>query len=318
MMGSQPTTLNELFNFAVERYRGWEFLRFKVEDWRSLTFGEVARRVRELALGLKRLGLQSGDRIAIWSENRPEWNLADLATLAIGAVDVPIYATQARSQVEYILADSASRAIFVSSRFLEDVLSMKDRLPALQFVISFDETSVLPNSMVSLAQELTDKGRVLHGEQPDLYESLWRGVTPDNLATILYTSGSTGDPKGVMLTHKNLTANALNSARWLGLEGRRQLVLTYLPFTHIFERGVWYLYAHTGATIAYAESIDTVAKNLIEVRPAAMTSVPRMFEKIYARIVERGLVAGFPKRQIFLWSLGVVRAWAERRDRRRR
>ncbi len=177
---------------------------------------------------------------------------------------------------------------------------------------------MLPNSMVSVAQELTDKGRVLHGEQPDLYESLWRGVTPDNLATILYTSGSTGDPKGVMLTHKNLTANALNSARWLGLEGRHQLVLTYLPFTHIFERGVWYLYAHTGATIAYAESIDTVAKNLVEVRPAAMTSVPRMFEKIYARIVERGLVAGFPKRQIFLWSLGVGRAWAERRDRRRR
>jgi len=318
MMGSQPTTLNELFNFAVERYRGSEFLRFKVEDWRSLTFGEVARRVRELALGLKRLGLQSGDRIAIWSENRPEWNLADLATLAIGAVDVPIYATQSRSQVEYILADSASRAIFVSSRLLEDVLSIKDRLPALEFVISFDGTSVLRNSMVSVAQELTDKGRVLHGEQPDLYESLWRGVTPDNLATILYTSGSTGDPKGVMLTHKNLTANALNSARWLGLEGRHQLVLTYLPFTHIFERGVWYLYAHTGATIAYAESIDAVAKNLVEVRPAAMTSVPRMFEKIYARIVERGLVAGFPKRQIFLWSLGVGRAWAERRDRRRR
>jgi long-chain acyl-CoA synthetase len=318
MMGSRPTTLNELFNFAVERYRASEFLRFKVEDWRSLTFGEVARRVRELALGLKRLGLQSGDRVAIWSENRPEWNLADLATLAIGAVDVPIYATQSRSQVEHILADSASRAIFVSSRFLEDVRSMKDRLPALEFVISFDETSVLPNSMVSVAQELTDKGRVLHGEQPDLYESLWRSVTPDNLATILYTSGSTGDPKGVMLTHKNLTANALNSARWLGLEGRHQLVLTYLPFTHIFERGVWYLYAHTGATIAYAESIDTVAKNLVEVRPAAMTSVPRMFEKIYARIVERGLVAGFPKRQIFLWSLGVGRAWAERRDRRRR
>ncbi|HEY3139399.1 MAG TPA: long-chain fatty acid--CoA ligase [Blastocatellia bacterium] len=318
MMGSRPTTLNELFNFAVERYRASEFLRFKVEDWRSLTFGEVARRVRELALGLKRLGLQSGDRVAIWSENRPEWNLADLATLAIGAVDVPIYATQSRSQVEHILADSASRAIFVSSMFLEDVRSMKDRLPALEFVISFDETSVLPNSMVSVAQELTDKGRVLHGKQPDLYESLWRSVTPDNLATILYTSGSTGDPKGVMLTHKNLTANALNSARWLGLEGRHQLVLTYLPFSHIFERGVWYLYAHTGATIAYAESIDAVAKNLVEVRPAAMTSVPRMFEKIYARIVERGLVAGFPKRQIFLWSLGVGRAWAERRDRRRR
>jgi len=135
------------------------------------------------------------------------------------------------------------------------------------------------------------------------------------LASIIYTSGSTGDPKGVMLTHKNLTANALNSAHWLELGNRHELALTYLPFTHIFERAVWYLYAHTGNTIAYAESIDTVARNLLEIRPTAMTSVPRMFEKIYARIIERGLAAGFPKRQIFLWSLDVGRRWAERKDR---
>jgi long-chain acyl-CoA synthetase len=118
-----------------------------------------------------------------------------------------------------------------------------------------------------------------------------------------------------MLTHKNLTANALNSAHWLDLGNRHELALTYLPFTHIFERAVWYLYAHTGNTIAYAESIDAVARNLLEIRPTAMTSVPRMFEKIYARIIERGLAAGFPKRQIFLWSLDVGRKWAERKDR---
>lgn len=311
-MSTEPSTLNQLFNAAVEHHRDSEFVRFKVDGaWRSLTFGEMARRVRELALGLKALGINKGDRIAIWSENRPEWNLADLGSLAMGAVDVPIYATQTRAQVEYILADSAARAVFVSPAFAEGALAISCRLPGLEFVISLGDTSepVIP------VEELVDKGRALYGEQPNLYESVWKAAIPDDLATILYTSGSTGEPKGVMLTHKNLTTNVLNTARWLDLGDNHQIALTYLPFTHIFERAVWYFYAHIGATVAYAESIDTVAKNLLEIRPTAMTSVPRMFEKIYARIIERGMSSGFPKRQIFLWALDIGRRWAERKDR---
>jgi len=311
-MGTEPQTLNELFNSAVDRLRDSEFLRFKRDRaWRSLTFGEVARRVRELALGLRSLGIEKGQRIAIWSENRPEWNLADLASLAIGAIDVPIYATQAPAQVEYILADSESRVLFVSAAFAKQALEIKTRLPILEFVVTFDEA---PDGLIDI-EELVDRGRNLSAEQPGVYESLWRSASASDLATILYTSGSTGDPKGVMLTHRNLTANVLNSASLLEVKEERELALTYLPFTHIFERAVWYLYAHLGATIAYAESIEAVARNLVEVRPTAMTSVPRMFEKIYARILERGLSAGFPKRQIFVWSLAVGRRWAEKKDR---
>ena len=312
MVSADPKTLNELFNSAVDRYRYHEFLRFKTKDqWRSLSFVDVSRRVREIALGLRALGINRGDRIAIWSENRPDWNLADLATLATGAVDVPIYSTQAPSQVEYILRDSGARAVFVSSTFVEDALATKDHLRSLEFVIAFDETTAAALTIDGLIA----KGRALGVAQDDLYETSWRGTAPEDLATILYTSGSTGDPKGVMLTHRNLTANVLNSQRWLELNDQRELALTYLPFTHIFERSAWYLYANIGAVIAYAESIDAVARNLLEIRPTAMTSVPRMFEKIYARILERGLSAGFPKRQIFLWSLAVGRRWAEAKDR---
>ena len=317
-MSPEPQTLNELFNGAVDRYRDSEFLRFKREsEWRSLAYGEVARRVRELALGLYSVGLRSGERVAIWSENRPEWNIADLASLALGAVDVPIYATQTPAQVEYILADSGARGVFVSSTFLDEALAIKARVPSLQYVFPFDDVEpAIQDGSIFRAEDLVSKGRAIFGEQPALYESLWRAAKAEDLATLLYTSGTTGDPKGVMLSHKNLAANALNTFRWLSLEGRRDLALSYLPFSHIFERGAFYLYAHAGAVLAYAESIDTVVKNLLEVRPTVMTSVPRMFEKIYAKITERGLAAGFPKKQIFLWSLDVGREWATNRNHR--
>ena len=139
-MAAEPQTLNELFNSALQAYRESEFLRFKRGgEWRSLSYGEVARRVRELALGLYDLGIRNGDKLAIWSENRPEWNIADLASLAVGAVDVPIYATQTPGQVEYILRDSGARAIFVSAAFSQDALALKQKLPSLEYVIAFDD-----------------------------------------------------------------------------------------------------------------------------------------------------------------------------------
>jgi long-chain acyl-CoA synthetase len=354
-MSSEPT-INALFDESVDRYRSREFLQFKrAGQWHGLSYSDVAGRVRDLGMGLHSLGLNAGDRIAIWSENRPEWNIADLAALAIGAVDVPIYTTQARDQIEYILADSGARAIFVSSPFLGVALDIKKASPQLEFIICLDpiprdthplspaniveaagpparpkseakDTSGAKNVeaagqfqdwgalLIDLDQVMAD-GRAENKRSPELYEHLRANARPDDLATQLYTSGTTGEPKGVMLSHRNLAANTLNSVRWLQLEGRSDTALSYLPFSHIFERGTWYIYMCAGVLIAYAESIEAVPHNLQEVRPTLMTSVPRMFEKMYARMLERGLAAPAPRRQIFSWSLEVARQWARIRDK---
>jgi long-chain acyl-CoA synthetase len=314
-MTGDPTTLNELFNSAVDRYRDSEYLRFKQNgSWDSLTYGEVARRVRELALGLAAMGVTRGQRIAIWSENRPEWTIADFACLAAGAVDVPVYTTQARDQVEYILSDADTQGIFVSAAFLPAALEIKRVVESIKFVIPLDEVPEdNEEGTVSIAR-VVDQGRALYAREPGLYERLWKQADPEDLATLLYTSGTTGSPKGVMLTHKNLAVNAANGCRWLKLDGKRELALTYLPFSHIFERAAMYMYAHTGATVAYAENFDSIAQNLQEVHPTVMTSVPRLFEKVYSRVIDKGLAAGFPKHQILMWSLDVGRRWAEQKN----
>lgn len=316
-MSNQPRTVNELFDAAVARYGDSEFLRFKKAGrWESFSYAEVARRVKKTALGLHSHGIAKGERIAIWSENRPEWNIADLAVLSLGAVDVPIYTTQARSQVEYILSDSSARVIFVSSNFLSDALSIRPKVKSLETVICFDS---LPSDLDELEvidiSALSNRGAAIYAQQPELYDSLRWAAEPGDLATLIYTSGTTGEPKGVMLTHKNLTTHALYSFKWLGLEGRRDVALSYLPLSHVFERGVWYVDMCAGSVVAYAESIDKVAENLAEVRPTVMTSVPRMFEKIFARLLERGASKPFPERQIFMWALDVAKKWAKLKNR---
>jgi long-chain acyl-CoA synthetase len=308
-------TINALLKTAVGRYGDREFMRYKSSGkWLSLSFNEVARKVRQLALGLHALGFRAGDRIGIWSENRPEWNIADLAVLAIGAVDVPIYTTQARHEIEYILTDAGARAIFVSSGFVGAAAEIKKSVKTLRSVISFDGDTASDDSILSF-QDILASGERLDRENPGLYDQLSGQVVPDDLASQIYTSGTTGEPKGVMLTHGNLSANTLFSYRWLELDGRTDIALSYLPLSHIFERGTWYTFMYAGFVVAYAESIEAVPANLAEIRPTVMTSVPRMFEKMYARMMEKGLASPFPRRQIFLWAMGIARAWADRKNR---
>ena len=301
-----PGTLNQLFFDAVTKFNRTDALQVKIGGvYKSISHNEVAERVRHAARGLFSLGVRRGDRVAILAENRPEWAVADFACLTAGMTDVPIYPTLPADQIAYILKDSGAVAIFVSTKIqAEKIREIRSQLPSLKTVISFDDVPGLANMSIA---ELERQGA--HGESNNsisAYREDALTTKPDDIATIIYTSGTTGEPKGVMLTHDNIFSNVAASRTKIPFEGA-DTALSFLPLSHIFERmGGHYLMFATGTSIAYAESIDTVPVNLAEVRPTIVLSVPRLYEKMYARILETALTGGFLKRKIFFWARGVA------------
>ncbi|HEX9309308.1 MAG TPA: long-chain fatty acid--CoA ligase [Gemmatimonadaceae bacterium] len=314
--GSRPApgTLNQLFFDAVSRYDRPDALQVKTGGvYKPISHAVVADRVRHLARGLSSLGVRRGDRVAILAENRPEWAIADFACLTAGLTDVPIYPTLPADQIAYILKDSGAVAIFVSNKAqAEKIREIRSQLPALKTVIGFDEIPALTNMSIT---ELEKRGASGGGgsetkESIATYREDALLVKPDDLATIIYTSGTTGEPKGVMLSHDNIYSNVQASRTKIPFEGE-DTALSFLPLSHIFERmGGHYLMFATGTSIAYAESIDTVPVNLQEARPTIVLSVPRLYEKMYARILETALTGGFLKKKIFFWARGVAERWA--------
>jgi long-chain acyl-CoA synthetase len=303
------TTLVELFRRTVSRENN-NLLNYKKDGvWRRISSGDLASQVRAVAMGLYALDVRAGDRVGILSENRVEWTIADLGALNCAAADTPIYATQSPKQVAYILNDAAVEVLFISNQAQYDRL--KDVLndcPELRMIISFDPVDAPPGKVMSFS-ELLEWGRKADEEEPDLYETLQDGVTPESLATVIYTSGTTGEPKGVMLTHANLVSNALASHQSSELrEG--EIALTFLPFSHILERTTIYMYLYGGVSIFYAGSVETVAQDVVEARPYFMTSVPRLFEKIYARVMEKAEERGSVSAAVARWAGGVAREWA--------
>jgi long-chain acyl-CoA synthetase len=304
MRSTEPTTLNELFAEALARYGSRaDVLHSRCEGrWVALSADALADRVRTLAVGFYAEGIRPGDRVALLSENRPEWTLSDLALLALGAVDVPIHATQAPTQVAHILRDSGARMLVISTgeqwRRVREVVA---RVESVEKVIAFEaiaDERLLPFS------RLLEMGRQGMAREPDLYDRLRRAVRPTDLATVLYTSGTTGDPKGVMLTHGNITSNVLAALRVLGYSAR-DVVLSILPLSHSFERMAFYCYLYSGMSIYYAESIEKVAENLRDVRPTVLVGVPRLFEKMRERIWEASLALPAVRRRLVLWGLRV-------------
>ncbi|MEO6066930.1 MAG: long-chain fatty acid--CoA ligase [Gemmatimonadales bacterium] len=297
-----PRTLTELYFGALDQYlQRPVVMRRKIDGrWTDLSYRMLAEQVKETAFGLTALGINAGDRVAILSENRPEWAIADYACLSDRCTDVPVYPTLPAKQIEYILKDSGSVAIFVSTQVQCDkVLEIRSNLPGLRYIFAMD-AGVRGDGVMAMS-ELQAKGR-----SSGLDGTRWRiealTVKPDDLATLIYTSGTTGDPKGVMLTHGNITSNVVAGLAVLGLANTDEC-LSFLPLSHIFERMAGhYVMMHAGVIINYATSIDTVAPELIEVHPTVVLSVPRLFEKIYAKVLEGATSGSFIKKSIFYWA----------------
>lgn len=306
----EPTTLVEMFEQTVRHHNKPDALNFKKDGaWRSITSEEMLARTRRIALGLHSLGVHRGDRVALLSANCPEWTLTDAGCQFAGVIDVPIYTTQAPSQVCYILNDSGARVFVIQNRAAFDRISdaIKDCATIERFVF-FDKEGVEDEHAISF-EELEEMGRALDKERPMLCDELARGAKSNDLATIIYTSGTTGEPKGVMLTQANLTTNLIDSSGHLSF-GEQDVALSVLPLSHVLERLAMYMYMHHGMSVYYAESLEKVGDNFREVRPTVFVGVPRLFEKIYARMQERAAAQGRAKAAIFAWAVSVGKTYA--------
>ncbi len=312
-----PATLNELFFTAANDASRHVVMRRKVEGaWQDIQRVDFLARVRHTNAALRKLGFAAGDRIAILSENRPEWAIADYACLTARLIAVSIYPSLPAQQIAYILKDSGARGIFVSNRDqLDKVLSVRSELPGLQHVISFDH-GPLPEGVLSL-DDLESRGAATVGHLAN-WEAEALAAHPDDLATLIYTSGTTGDPKGVMLTHGNIASN-INSALTLLTIGPSDECLSFLPLCHIFERMVGhFLMFSAGSIINYATNGDAVPVELREVRPTLLASVPRLYEKIYARVLQGMTAHSGLTRAVFEWARATGETRLEYRLAKRR
>ena len=300
---------------ALARHAKDDALSLKKEGlWLRISGDAFIARVRAVALGLSSLGVRKGDRVALLSENRPDWSVVDLAILSLGAVNVPIYTTQAPEQVRFILEDSGARLLFVSGRKVFRHARPGIDPVALENVIFFDTDAASSREGSLTLFELEQRGAELDRAEPEVFSRALNAVGREDLATIIYTSGTTGEPKGVMLTHEAFASNVLAISSALPIRST-DIALSVLPLSHIFERTVFYVFCWNGVSVAYAPSFDVVGEYLREVKPTIMTAVPRLFEKVFHKIVKKGTSTGGWRSSLFNWALGVGQRYAEFVDR---
>lgn len=301
----QPTRLFDLLTHQLSCYPQADMLVSKEEGkWKPLSTQEVIRLVNHLSAGLLRLGIsgrdltpEHQDKIAIVSNNRPEWIITDLACQQIGAVLTPIYPTISITELEFVLTDAEAQLVFVSDANLyQKVMSVKTRVPAIKAVYTFDQILGALHWSLLLAEPTP-------AEMAQI-DQIKQNIFPAHLATIIYTSGTTGNPKGVMLSHHNIVSNVQACIPCLPVNDQAR-ALSFLPLNHIYERMITYLYIATGVSIYYAESMDTIGDNLREVQPSIFTTVPRLLEKVYERIMNKGLELKGIKRHLFFWAVNL-------------
>jgi long-chain acyl-CoA synthetase len=300
-------TINERFLDVVDRRAGAPALMVKREGaWRTFTYDWMLDQAQRTAFGLRSLGFEPGSRLGILAENRPEWATTDFGAMAAGCALVPMYTTLIPDQVAYILADAEARAVFVSTmEHLETVQSIRDKLPHLRKIIVFYPDGLVEDDVVVSLDTLQSHG---DGHPFEEFEGMARETGPEDTATLVYTSGTTGGPKGVVLSHGNFIAEFESVTPFF--EGNvDDIVMSFLPLSHILQRVTDMFSLLFGMTVAYAESLETLGENLREVRPTSIVAVPRVYEKIAGRILE-GVAKGPPlKRKLFNWSLDVGRAY---------
>jgi len=264
--------------------------------WVKYSIDQYIEAATNISYGLLYLGIKPGDKIATISNNRPEWNFLDMGILQIGAVHVPIYPTISESDYKYILAHSEVKFVFISGKeIMRKIEHILLEIPAIQGIFTFK-----PIDGVKLLDELIELGR--SNPQPDKVELLKAAITPKDLATLIYTSGTTGFPKGVMLTHQNILSNVMGVKHIFPVDESCKGI-SYLPLCHVYERMDIYTYHYLGLSIYYAENMGTIADNIREVKPEIFTTVPRLLEKVYDKIIAKGSqLKGF-KKGVFFWAV---------------
>ena len=295
--------LTKSFVEAVDRFASPRAQMCRtVEGWQSITAQEMLRRAAGLSKALGELGIKSSDRVAIFAPNCPEWHIADFAIQGVGAASVPIYFNESPDRLVYIMNDSGARIVFTSGEAqARKIAESRDRITALEHVIAVAPLSDLHDDVLRYETLIATAGDADIAE----YRKRAAAVSPSQLLTIIYTSGTTGEPKGVMLTHSNVSSNVIDSLEAYDFSPE-DLALSFLPLAHVYERTVDYGYLFRGVPVAYVEQMEAVPQALLEVKPTYAAAVPRFFEKIYANILDKGRSETGLKKKIFDWSLRVA------------
>jgi long-chain acyl-CoA synthetase len=316
LFADEPQNLAELFRQSFKKHNLANTLNFKKDGkWQKVSSDEIKQRAENIALGLYSLGLRKDDKAAILAANSPEWTITDAGCQFAGIVDVPIYTTLADNSVCYIINDSETKVFFLQDNAtFERISKIFSECKTIEKLIFFNSEGVTAENSMSLA-ELEKLGADLKAEKPELIEDLISAITPNDVATLIYTSGTTGEPKGVMLSHENIVSNVIDAGEKYSFT-EKDVPLSVLPLSHVFERSAMYLYIFNGMSVYYAESIDKVADNLREVRPTIFVGVPRIFEKVYAKAKLMAAQSSPFKEKIFDWAIDAGKDFALKTERK--